>query len=253
MDAHQILLGQLHELIGLRLSRNAYFYDDVTVKGTKMIGLEIPKEDFDLFTYPKRIVTKELIFSKQPKVKERADTVDVYYVYIPNPNEDFSAKIDEGRKKYGVISPEGKFYECGYAGHNNLEYWLKERSIIGDCPHYGEDSFDYFGWVKLTGSGMTTVEFVFDEKLTSYDFQTKEDTILAENKLTKEQVETMISYIKSLGRELINFNYHWYNIEDFKLIVTEEVEDYYEFSFKYGLREIENENEELYKQPNEKE
>lgn len=70
--------------------------------------------------------------------------------------------------RYGAICPNGNFYSCEYAGHNDLLYNLQQNHIIPESTtlyieaidktlEFAIDSFEDVGWVKLSGSR------IFDE------------------------------------------------------------------------------------------
>ena len=242
MDVHEILKVKLREDFGIRIKDYCY---GANTDNPKTITVDIEKEDYDKIIKATQIVAHEFVFKKKLETVERKECLEVEYSYTLKEGLDLSSEIDTGFKLYGVISPEGHFYACGYTGHNNLEYWLKERGLIGESPVYNTDSFEGYGWLKLTGSYMTECEFVFSEKLTKYNFDTKEDEILKEFKITAQQVEMIQKYIKSLGREYVNFNYHWYHIDSFPAIL--ECEDIFEFMVEYQI-DLENSRDELEKE-----
>ncbi|MGB3491896.1 MAG: hypothetical protein WBA57_04160 [Elainellaceae cyanobacterium] len=157
--------------------------------------------------------------------------------------EDYSTKIDTGFKQYGAISPEGKFYPCGYAGHNDLEYSLIKKGILEESPNFRR-CFEWNGWVKLTGSYMTVCEFQFEGNVLDYDFKKREDILVKEIRITKEQVEAIKSYIKALGRDKLNFNFSWFNVDGFEKILDYDG-DLHEFKYKEEIDEPKNEREEV--------
>jgi hypothetical protein len=194
------------------------------------------------------ITTDEFIFKQGKRIVEQdkdKGTITIKFFYKPKEDTDFTSDLYTGKKLYGVISPEGKFYECAYEGHRYLEPHLIDRGVLQDSPHWGVDAFEWNGYTKLTGAYMTTCEFVHKFKSTEYNFSTKKDKVLKEHKITKEQVEAIIKYIKGLGRTFVNFNYYWYHINDFDAVL--DYEDEFEFSYELGTREIDNEREELNK------
>lgn len=244
MDAHVLLKNTLFEKYNLVGKDYCYTEKD----GRKGVLLTFPLSAYDIIPTELKLVTEELIFVKKVRgtIDEKKQEIEFTFYYSLPDGKDVSNDITaNGNKKYGVICPKGKFYECGYTGHNNLEYWLSERSLISSGSSY-KCNFEQNGWVKLTGAAMTDVEFVFTEKLTEYDFDTKDVITLNTFKLTENQVNTMIAYIKSLGRELIHFNYEFYTIVDFPKIL--EYEDFYEFRRKFSVTdEVEDPSEEIYK------
>ncbi|MDC7249169.1 MAG: hypothetical protein PQJ49_04545, partial [Sphaerochaetaceae bacterium] len=195
------------------------------------------------------ITTEEFIFKQGKRIIEQdkdKGTITIKFFYKPQENVDYTSDLYTGEKLYGVISPKGEFYQCAYEGHRYLEPYLVERGILQEAPHWGVDAFEWNGFMKLTGAYMTTCEFVHQFKVTKYDFNKKEDEVLKETPITKEQVEAVIKYIKGLGRNFVNFNYYWYHINDFDAIL--DYEDEFEFSCDLGERELENEREELDKE-----
>lgn len=246
MDAHRVLMNKIYDLTGVMVGHRNYCYSK-TKDGKPCIELDFEPCDYEETHKVKKIVTEDFIFKRGKKTEELSNgNLCVYFTTEVNPQTDYTDytdPIDIGEKQYGVICPKGNFYACCYAGHNNLEYWLQQRNLIGEVRGYGTDAYEMEGWVKLSGAMMSTVEAVFQEKVTEYDFGTKEDKVLATHKITKEQVDALVKYIKGRGKELINYNYYWYNIEDFELILTTTL-DHFEFQDKYGMYTIEDEENE---------
>lgn len=254
MDIHKLLERKLQELFDVDVLWYCYCADK-EVK--KYVEIKILEEDFDKLTKCDLITTDEFIFKQGKRVVEQdkdKGTLIIKFFYKPNENVDFTSDLYTGEKLYGVICPEGKFYQCAYEGHRYLEPYLVERGVLQSAPHWNIDAFEWNGYLKLTGAYMTTCEFVHEERVTEYDFKEKKDNLLKENTITKEQVDAVVKYIKGLGRELVNFNYHWYQIDDFTEILNRKKdEDQYDFAIKYGTREIEDERAELDKEnPKEK-
>lgn len=234
MDAHAVLLTEINDLANtrLRVGRDYCYLND----NHDRIEVELSKEDYDdVFTLG-NIYTEKFTFVRDKTVEYKDGSLGL--VYDITINESFRLDNDiteDNRPKYGVISPEGKFYECGYAGHNNLEFDLIQAGILKRTPVHGTtDAYEYYGWVKLTGAMMTDVEFLFSEKVTDYDFSKQEDILLVEHKITQAQVDQIIAYIKSLDREHVNYNYEYYHIDDFAQVVNFEG-DRYDFERKYAI------------------
>lgn len=248
METHRLLQQKLFELH--KIESTNYCYD--TQGERKCIDIEMTEDEYNEMVGTDKIITDAFVFNKRLRIVERDEvdeTVYVRFFYKIKDNADFSANLFTGEKLYGVICPEGKFYQCAYEGHRYLEPWLEKRDIIQSSPQYSSDPFEWWGWVKLTGAYMTTCEFIHEERVTKYDFKTSTDNLLKENRITEPQVKAIEKYIKGLGRELVNFNYHWYQIDDFTEILDRDIEDnVFDFAIKYGDREIENEREELDKE-----
>ena len=210
MDAHKEALRVIAEQAKVVLRNYCYSgkWED-----PKYLMFEVAAKDREKIV-GKKFEGEEFVYTvaeESERVEQGVFEVIIYY--LPNEKKRLDDDIAEGVKKYGVISPEGKFYECGYAGHNNLEYWLVQRGLL---PDNQDDPLEWCGWVKLTGSAMTECEFVFDEEVDEFDFTTSKSTVLKTNELTDAQIDAMVSYIESLGREYVNFNYHWYTLENLK-------------------------------------
>lgn len=221
MEAHKELKKYIQEELGVKVLD--YAYKDV--EQGKAIEIDFAREDYDKLSEEKRIYVGEFKFKRKLFVQENKDgTLTYEYLITPREDIDHSTQIDEKRRRYGAIAPDGKFYECGYAGHNNLEYDLEVKGLIRKSPIWNISAFDYYGWVKLTGSSWTDCEFVFDFKVTEYDFDKKEDILLAENEITQEQLDTIKKYLDINERKYFNFQYHWYKTEEFSEFVEKKQE-----------------------------
>ena len=232
MDTHRLLMNNLFKLTGVKLEERTYCYCEK--EGKKYIELELTRSQYNDLYRQRKVLTHEFIFRRKRKYQEEnGDKIVVGYEYESNPKLDLTSKIDTGEKQYGAIDPKGNFYVCGYAGHNLLEHYLCEHNLLQEND---KDAFSFSGWMKLTGAMMTTVEFIFNFVIRDYNFSTREDKIIKENKLTKEQINAVVSYIKSQDRCLVNFNYSWYNIEDFEKYCPDNIEDFDDFEDKYGIK-----------------
>lgn len=226
----------------LKCSVKDYCYHDNNV-----IEINIAKEDYDKICSVKKLIIEDMVFKKKMKVEENKNDLGIFFSYELRPDIDISVDITrDNRKKYGVIAPDGRFYECGYAGHHALEYYLSKRSVIADSPEYGEHAFEYYGWMKLTGAAMTECEFTFDYEITKWDRETKIDTTLKENLPTKEQFETVKKYIESLGREHFNFNHQWYHLNDIEELLKRGKDRHFGYECDDKYKSLIDENE-LYK------
>jgi hypothetical protein len=56
---------------------------------------------------------------------------------------------------HGWLSPEGKFYACGYAGHRGLAEKILGRYDYESDGKGGEQTFEELGWVRFTTMGAT--------------------------------------------------------------------------------------------------
>lgn len=114
-------------------------------------------------------------------------------------------------KTYGLISPEGIFYECDCGGHKYLIPELFESgqfSVMVD----DYDADKHSGWMRLTGAIMTECEFTFDYHDThKIGYGPDAERIFFERKLTKPQIKFILDYNEKLGKTKFNFNYHDYN------------------------------------------
>lgn len=210
-DVHEILRHYIrHEL---KISVLDYCYLD-----DNKLEIDIAKEDYDASLKIKQIVTDEFVFKKKMGCEENKNSITLTFSYELKEDLDVSDDITKPGRSYGAIAPDGKFYACGYSGHNNLEYWLRQRGLISDTPLYTGGAFEYNGWMKLTGAMMTECEFVFDYELTEWNRESKKETVLKANKPTKAQFDTVKKYIESKKREFVNYNYEWYKLEDLDII-----------------------------------
>lgn len=244
-EPHIVLLDYLKNNMEISVIDYAYtIYENKNGKH-KAIEVDVNKDDYGNMRGQK-IITDGFIFNRTLMGKQVRENIYTFiFTYKLQENIDISSDIKGKGKKYGVIAPDGKFYECDYMGHNNLEYFLNSRNLIGDSPIYGVNPFEYFGWVKLTGASFTECEFVFQYKSTKWDSKTKEDIILKENILTDAQIKTIKNYFVGKDRKYINFNYMWYKIEDIDDVLRNDADT--EYRYIKGEYDIENSREELKK------
>lgn len=240
MDAHKAAKRTIEKEAGVSLNNYCYcargtepkylMFDVTATNAQKVVCKKFKDDEFEY-----------TIGEEAERVKQGIFEIKVYYTpaKVDSLHDDITAG---GTKKYGVISPDGKFYECGYAGHNNLEYWLQERGLLADDKR---DAFEWYGWLKLSGSAMSECEFLFDEQIDDYDFSTQKTTVLKTNHITDAQVDAMIAYIESLGREYVNFNFRWYTLESLKKL--KELEgDFIDFDMEHSI-DLKDGSDELYK------
>lgn len=113
------------------------------------------------------------------------------------------SELGEGCKLYGLISPEGLFYECDYAGHKFIEpYLFDSGQFIHMFDEYaaGENS----GWLKLTGAMMVDVEFTFQFKP---KIKCRHREVNLSFYPTEPQINFIKEYAKFRNKSTINFNY----------------------------------------------
>ena len=173
MDAHKAAVHTIEEQTGVYLRNYCYCANK---ENPKYIMFDVSWDGWEKIQ-GKTYKGEEFEFTISEEAKGTDNNlleIKVYYKSVELEPEDIT---EGGRKKYGVISPEGRFFECGYSGHNDLEYWLKQRGLIGDH----DDPYDWYGWLKLTGSWMTECEFTFDENIEDFDFATSKSTLVKTN------------------------------------------------------------------------
>lgn len=110
----------------------------------------------------------------------------------------------EPYRLYGLISPEGDFYQCDYMGHKYLEPVLFDS---GQFIHMFDEYAlpDSNGWLKLTGATLTKCEFTFE---TNFEYKSYQGPKLELNfKITDKQIEFMKKYAKARSQETINFQF----------------------------------------------
>lgn len=242
---HRKIKHYLKENFDLYVSRECYLKN--------AIEFEVDKSDVEKISGLTKFTVDNIEFEKRPKLEEKnAITVFVIFNYKYLDNDTYAADITAGGfKKYGVINPEGVFYECCYSGHDGLNYILKERGLIEDSPNkYRHNSFEWWGWMTLSGASFIETEFNFPFEISDYDYETKKSIVEKANLPTDAQIDKIVEYIKSLGREYFMFNGQWHHIDEaerFKGLKNHE--DYLEnVRYRDGLEELDLGREELNKQ-----
>lgn len=128
----------------------------------------------------------------------------------------FPSKLNETIDRlYGLIDPDGNFFECEYMGHASIEPELYNSG-------YFENIFDDYrlpemnGWLKLTGSMLTDCEFIFNESHEEKVGWGKDAACINLNfKLTQPQVDFILEYKRRQGSDTVNFNFNDYAVDTF--------------------------------------
>ena len=128
---------------------------------------------------------------------------------------------DYDKCRHGYILPNGAFYNCGYAAHNNLAVDLQDQGIIPkkvDCYDYPDAN----GWLKLTAAMMSDCEFMFNFTNETGHGDSKVKT---EHTVTKEQIEFIKAYKLAHKETELNFQFSWYKVEDIDKLFNEDGSD----------------------------
>lgn len=217
-DVHLLALDKLSQSFDIDLGPRDYYYVDEN----KAIEFEFDLEDQDKI--PRTIDLSDHYIKLIRKLKGVVNDDKITYKYIitvTDTTQFYNDITRGGFRKYGVIDPKGNFYECRYAGHHDLEFKLRSLGIIDKSDIRSvSDSFECYGWVKLTGASMVECEFLFKYEIDYYDFETKQSDKLRTHSPTDKQIETMIRYKRSLSdpedAATINYNFNDYPVDGFE-------------------------------------
>lgn len=209
---HRKIINYLEQEHGIFIERNSECYYD-----QPMISFNVDAETFDQIVAIGEFTIDNIKYSKtspphdscKETYKDGSKCIYLKTDYLDT--DTYHTDITEGgRTKYGAIAPNGRFYECWYEGHRDMEDDLVARGLMTKTSGWRNTGYESNGWVKLTGAYSVVCELEFQFQETDYDYNTKETTVIRESKITKEQVETIKAYIESLGRDKFILNHHWF-------------------------------------------
>lgn len=116
-------------------------------------------------------------------MRDNLPTADTTMTLVP--------RTDYDRVRYGIITPSGELFSCGYTEHNYLVHLLINRRILkfngktyNGCVHisnYKFDKIEYYRYYKSLGRISEANEFA--------------DAI----QLTNKQMDKMFDYVLALG------------------------------------------------------
>lgn len=118
----------------------------------------------------------------------------------------------------GFILPNGDFYACKFARHDQLVDLLYSRpsTLVPPLPRdyrlMSHQIPEEQGWVKLTSFREGSFLFEFQ---TDFSFESPQA-----KKITRHQMNTIVDYCISRNRKFVTFNWTSYRISDFLRIVA---------------------------------
>lgn len=137
---------------------------------------------------------------------------------------------------FGLLSPEGKFYGCGYMGHRNL---VCDLADVGILENYDYCQIEDQGWIKYQDrlEDECPMEFTFafcSDKTVSRPAKEGEKSLFSVNgvymidenvevyhNVTQAQIDFILQFKKHQNKQSVNFNWHEYTLDDFVKHVKE--------------------------------